>query len=344
MKRLLQQTTGKTLMLAGLLLVAVLAMVSVWYFGMREPDPPPGPALTVTLALPTQLSAGAVYVGREQDYFSRHGVQLIAQPFALGKLALEAVLQGRADLALVADTPFMLAAMRGRRVAAVATVFGSRKTMAILARRSSAISAPADIRGKTIGTVFGTNAQYFLHALMVAHGIGRDEVRIVDYTPDALVAALRSGRVDGATLWHPDLGRMELELGAAVAPVYAEDIFIYRFLLVGTPAYIDANGPAITRLLRAMEDGNAFIRNQPGDARRIIGRNIGIDPGLLATAFQPSDYQLTLDQSLLLTLDDQTRWAIKEGIVAPAPVPNYLDMVRTKPLQQVRPNAIRIIN
>ena len=341
MKMSLSSARGKAIAAAATLLAAAGLW---WCLDATVARGPSGPPLALTLALPTELSGGALFVAQDQRLFADKGITVTAQPFLLGKMALESVLQGRADMAIVADTPFMLSVMRGNRIATVASVFASRKTMAVLARRSSGIATPADIKGKTIGTVVGTNAQYFLHALMVAHGIQRDQVTIVDYAPDALAAALRSGRIDGATMWHPDIGRMQRELGVAVAPVFAEDVFAYRFLLVGTTDYIDANGPAISRLLAGLDAGADFIHARPAQARQIVGKAIGLDPLLLAGAFDPGDYQLALDQSLLLALDDQTRWAVRQGIIAPAAVPNYLDMVRTKPLQAVRPNAIRIIN
>ena len=38
--------------------------------------------------------------------------------------------------------------------------------------------------------------------------------------------------------------------------------------------------------------------------------------------FDPQDYVISLDQALLLALEDQTRWAMKKGLTPNGPMPN----------------------
>lgn len=303
---------------------------------------PPAP-VRVTLAVPTQLAAGAVQVGLVEGMFAKHQVTLATQSFRLGKQALESLTSGQADLAIVGDTPAALAALRGEKIGIVASVFSSRKAMALLARRGRGIATGADLAGKTIGTVRGTNAHYFLDALLLANGVSLASVDIAELEADGLTEALRSGRVDAVTLWQPDLARLQAELGAAAHTIYGDDIFVYRFLLVGRPQYLRDNLAAVTRVVAGLADATDFIHNQPRRAAELIGKPLGVETAVLAGAFDVTDYNLTLDQSLLLTLSDQARWAGRNHLVPQGGAPDFLGMLRQQPLRAVRPDAIRVI-
>ncbi len=297
----------------------------------------------VTIAIPTQVCVGALFVGADQKIFDAHELNVTLQPFALGKQALQSVLDDKADLAILADTPFMFSIMNGDKIATVGTIFGSRKTMAIVARKDRGITQAEDLPGKKIGTIFKSNAQYFVDALLVAHSVPKSSVTIVFLTPDELVDALKKGDVDAVTVWHPNLAKLQQALGDHAAIISGKDIFIYRFILVGKQDYLDTHPAEIRQVLAAMEESTQFIHENPAQSQRIIGKALEMDASLLSQAFDPNDFSLSLDQTLLLALSDETRWAMKQGLIPPGPIPNYLNYIRQEPLESVLPSAIKII-
>ncbi|MES2354049.1 MAG: ABC transporter substrate-binding protein [Pseudomonadota bacterium] len=339
----LMQKPGTAKWLILILGIGVLGLI-LWLARNKDTARPSGPPLPVTIASPTQISGGALYVSQDQNLFAKHGLNITIQPFILGKQALQSTLQGKADLAIVADTPFMFAIMHGEKIATISTIFGSRKSLAIAARRDRNITKAEDLAGKTIGTIFGINAQFFLDTLLLTHGIAKSSVTVVDLKPDTLVEALESGKVDAVTLWNPDLSKVESELGDQVVTIYDKDIFVYRFMLVGTQDYIAKHPAEIRQVLAAFAEGTRFIHEQPEQAQAIIGKHIGLDTALLSKSFDPNDFYLTLDQTLLLALGDQTRWAMKQNIIPKGDVPNYLNYIRQEPLESVLPSAVKIIH
>jgi NitT/TauT family transport system substrate-binding protein len=86
-----------------------------------------------------------------------------------------------------------------------------------------------------------------------------------------------------------------------------------------------------------------FIREHPDQAKAIISRYTGPDPASMRF-YDPDDFDLKLDQAMLLALDDQTRWAIKNGLVERQTVPNYLDYIHFDALQAVQPSAVTTIH
>ena len=324
---------------APLLLVG--AAIGLGSFVWQRSHAPTADAITI--AIPSQMSAGTVFIARDKGYFSRQKLALTVQSFTLGKQALQSVLDDKADLALVADVPFMFARANGQPVAVVATVFASRHTMALMGRRDRGINAPADVAGKTLGTVKGTNAEYFLDKLLAIHAIPDTAVKIVALDPAQFDHALRSGQVDALTAWNPLLNRMQAAHGANATVLMEPDMFVYRFLLVGKKSFLDAHPERVQRVLAALEDAVTTIQEQPAGAQSLIARAIGLQAQQLGASFRASDYALSLDQSLLLSLDDQTRWAMKRGLIPAGEVPNYLDAIDARPLSLVQPAAVKLI-
>ena len=332
---------SKTIGVAALLAAVSVAVLLAWR--QAVPAAPSGPAFSMTVGVPTQLSAGAVFVADQRQLFAQQGLAVGIQRFLLGKLALAAVLDGKADFAIVAETPFALAVLRGARIATLGTVFESRKSIAIAARGDSGVSDTASLAGKRIGTVLGTNAEFFLDTMLEVHGVERAQVEVIDLKAGDLVAALRSKRVDAITAWNPDLARIVQESGGRGVLLYGEDLFVHRFLLVARQDYIDANGPQVKALLAALRQANDFIKGNPEQARSMLGPEVGLSPALLEPSFDPTDFTLVLDQSLLLAISVQMRWAAAKGLVKAGAAPNYLDFMRPEPLTAVAPDAVRII-
>lgn len=330
------RSSKRRLVLAGLAGTAALAALAWYWQGLHAA----AQRVPLSMAVPTQLASGAVFVARDERLFERQGLDVSLQPFLIGKDALQAVIDGKADLALVADTPFMFAAARGAPIATIATVFASRNTMAIVLREGGA--APG-LKGKRIGTVLGTNAQYFLDRYLAAHGVAAAAVTIVNLKPDELAGALRSGQVDAVTVWHPTLAQIEREMATRVTVIYDPDIFIYRFVLAGRQDYLSSHPNQVRAAVAALAAAADAIRERPKAARGAIARAIGIEPDLLERAFNAGDFGITLDQTLLLSLGDQHRWAAQRGFIAQKEEPNYLDFVRQEALDAALPGANRII-
>lgn len=326
--------------LAAALLAAALIG---WRLAPHGASRPAAPALPVTIALPQQLASGAVFAAARQQLFMQQGLAVKQQRFLLGKQALQAVLDGAADFAIVADTPFMLAVLKGAPIAALATVYESRKTMAIVGHRGRGISDTLSLGGKRIGTPFGTNAEFFLDTMLDVHGVNRAAVELVNMTPEALVLAFRARQIDAMTVWNPDLSRLEREFGSSMATIYGEDLFVYRFLLVAKQDYIATHGEQARQVLTALRQAIEFIKENPERARAVLGAEVGMAPELLKHSFDPADFTLVLDQSLLLALSAQTRWAMAKGLVKTGPAPSHLEFVRPEPLTSVAPDANRMI-
>ena len=327
-----------------LLLLAALVFAVVVFLALRAPAAPSGVVSQVTLAVPTQINSALVHVASGQGLFLNAGVDVVGQPFELGRDALESMLDGKADLAVVADTPVMIAILGGADIAVLAGLSQVRRDLAVVVQSDGGIKQIQDLRGKLVGVSMGTNMPYFLDAMLQAHGVPSDQVKLTDLRTDALISAFKTGQIDAAVMFQPFLAKLEAEMGGQIKVFHGEDVYASRFMLVGKPSYIDSHPQEVHRVLSALVAANQAILANPVEARRAIGRAVNIDDATMAKVFEPEDYIVTLDQAMLLALDDQTRWAMQKGLVARGPVPNYLNAMKYQHLDAVLPTAVTIVH
>ena len=327
-----------------LLALATLMIGAVAFVALRSPDTSTGVVMKVTIAVPTQINSALVHVASGQGLFLKAGLDVVTHPFELGKDALQSVLEGKADLAVVADTPVMFALLGGADIVMLAGISQVRRDLAIVVQSDVGIQQIQDLRGKSVGVTKGTNMTYFLDAMLQAYGVPSDKVNLTDLRSDALLSAFKARRIDAAVVFQPFLARLESEMGDRVKVFYGEDVYANRFLLVGKPSYIDGHPQEVRRVLSALIAAHQAILDNPVEARRAVGHAVQIDEATMAKLLEPEEYVVSLDQAMLLALDDQTRWAMQKGLVAPGPVPNYLNAMKYQHLKAVLPTAVTIVH
>ena len=96
--------------------------------------------------------------------------------------------------------------------------------------------------------------------------------------------------------------------------------------------------------MRAIARAEEFIGRHAEESRAIVASFIAVDPALLAELWDAYEFRASLDHWLLLSMEDQARWAMDSGLVDTAKMPNYLDSIHFNSLESVDPSAVTIIH
>ena len=67
-----------------------------------------------------------------------------------------------------------------------------------------------------------------------------------------------------------------------------------------------------------------------------------LDPAVIDQVWPSFSFRLSLEQSLLTTMEGEARWAVREAHVGNVQIPNFLRIVHTAPLRSVRSDAVRL--
>ena len=327
----------------SILLLSVLvifALIGVYYWLSQKPT---GPVEKITYAVGSGLHRAPVYIAIEKGYFKKEGLDVTLQEYNTGKEALNAVIKGKTDMSNSAETPIMLAAMRGEKIYVIATLIDTDKDVVIVARKDRGIQRPTDLKGKKIGVSVGTNGEFFMDTFLISHRILRDEVKVVNLNPKEMFDALTEGKVDAVSTWNPHVIRLQKELGAKGITFYGEGIYTETFNISAMQDFVHKNPETIKRVLRSLIRAVEFIRENPDESRRIISNYIKMDEAMTGELWGIYRFRVTLDQSFLITMEDQARWAIKSRLTDKTRVPNYLNFIYTDGLRAVKPEAVTII-
>ncbi len=226
-----------------------------------------GPPEKITIAYTINLNSALIHIAFAKNYFGEEGLEASPQPHAFGKPALQALIEGKADIATAADTPVMFALMDGKKINILAVIQTSNTNEAIVARRDRGIAKPSDLQGKIIGVSACTTVDFFADSLLNYYSIDRKNVQIIDLKPEQMAAALSTGKVDAVATWHPTLIQLQKQLGSRVIVFYGESIYAEMFCAVAAQEYVKKNPGAIKKVLRSLlraEKSASSIRKKHG--------------------------------------------------------------------------------
>ena len=298
---------------------------------------------TLTLAVADVPYSAPALIAEAQGWFAAEGLDLKIVHCAFGRVCLEQLLDGKAHLATVADTPITLASFGRKAFAIVATLSSPGDEMRMVVRVDHGIATAADLRGKRIGVLMGTSGHYFTETFLRFHGIDPADVSIVALESRDVAGALVSGQVDAAGLFAPHVDNALQRLGAKARAFPALSFFNLTFNLVSVPASAGASDDDVAKVLRALKRADDLISNQPKLAQAITAKALKIDPKTLEESWKQYDFHVQLAPSLLSSLEAQARWAQRAQLVpAGAPLPDYLNFIRSGPLRRVDSRAVRL--
>jgi len=332
---------------AAALGAALLGTAWLWFAqapAAQRSTAPSATAQPLTIAVSTAYAGSCpVLAASDRGFFKAEGVTATVQPHSSGKSALNAVLEKKAELATVAELPVMFAAMSGQPVMVLANMFRTERDAGVIVRKDRGIAAPADLKGKRVGVQLGTAAHFMLEVFLGLQKLSTRDVTLVDLPTHELSNALSQGVVDAVATWEPHLDSMRAMLGPNGTVFYGERVYSY-FLLAGMRDQVRAQPQAVQGVLRAVVRGAQYCAEAPAAAAALLASPTKPDPVRAAELWRGYRFDVSLEQSLLLALEDESRWAIQNKLVAGSSTPNYLDHLHLDALMAVRPAAVTVIH
>lgn len=325
-----------------LLIVAVVVLSG--NSGCRREETRPGAADghdAVILAVSPQPVSAPVYVAYEKGFFTEEGLQVGLQSCNSGRDALNAVIEGQAHFGTVSDTPIMIAGLKGEKIYVLATVAESDKYMKIITRKDRGISIPADLKGKKIGVSSGTSGEFFLHVFLTLNHLAPQDVQAVTIRPEDMVDALATGEVDAVSTWVPYATILQKKLGDNALIIFDSGVYDMTWNITATQDFVNRHPEQVKKFLRAILRAEGHIKEHPEEARAITAGHILMDRSILDEIWNLYEFNTLLDQSLILNLEDQARWRMRQQN-STQKTPNFMDFIYTDGLKAVRPDVVGI--
>jgi len=257
---------------------------------------------TVRFASVNALSDAGVFLADDLGYFARLGIACAYEVIGSAPGLITAAITNAVDVAGVAITPGLFAAtQRGIALKIVGDKQSIRPGFSNtrLVVRPSAFDGDrsgsiARLRGKSLGvTSRGSTGFYLMAKTLAKHGVGLDDVRIVEMEYANIIAAMSNGAIEGGMLLDPYLtkaisGGIAVEISdcADVAPGGDPSIvaIVYSEQFGADQAVAQNWMLAYMQGVRAYND--AFVKNiDRARVINILAAHTHLEPALIEKSF-----------------------------------------------------------
>lgn len=328
-----------------LLLIGVVISLLVGYFWLSQKQRPEAFASSrevVTIGfLPTTLSS-LVLIAEAKGFFIQEGLDITLKKYPTGRETRIAMFAKEIDLTVVGDLGIVLSSFEREDFAVLVTIGSSDNEFKIVSRKDKA-KVPKDLKGKRIATQKGTQMHFFLYLFLLKNGLSDEDVEISFKKAEELPLTLASGEVDAISTREPIISHARKLLPDKAIVFEERGLFRSTFNLVVLKSLLNERPETMKRVIRALLKAEGFARKYPEEAVDIVSQKIGADKSAIASDWQDTEPRVSLDQTLLLTLEDEARWAISSKLIDKTNVPNYLNFIYLKGLEAVKPEAVTII-
>ena len=224
-------------------------------------------------------------------------------------------MNGEADIAVgISEFPLVRKAFGNVNVRATGNI-DKGDFIYLVARRDRGIVNVSDLKGKRIGTTLGTVAEFHLGRFLTLHGMTLKDITLVDVkTPAGWVNDVANGDIDAIATAQPYANSARDRLGdnAVVWPIQSSQPLFG--LVISTDEWLSTHPGPSERFLRSLAQAEEYVHAHPSESRAIVQKRLDLDAGYMDTVWQQNQFSLTLDQSLVLAMEDEARWMITNNL------------------------------
>ena len=318
----------------GALIAGILAMLGSWSCSAEIPSLSIGTFNNDVNAL--------IFIALERGHLAANGLRVVLKIYPSGKTAIEGMLKGEVDIATASEYAFAGSVLEGENVRLVANINRSSVEY-LVARADKGVGKISDLQGKRVGVPLGSRPEFALGRFLYLNGIDSTEVTLVDVPVDQSVNALVNEKVDAVAAWQPYIDQIEDYLGDRMIVWSVQSGQPSYNGLICTADWMVAHPDLIVRLLKSLVQAESYTLRQPKAAMGIITRKLNYSEAYEASVWANYQFSVSLDESLIIAMEDETRWMMSNNVAKKNPMPDFVDYIYEEALRKIRPEAVNII-
>jgi NitT/TauT family transport system substrate-binding protein len=319
---------------------ALMALVlSLWSCSRGDYS---GKMETVTIGATPIEGSALIYVADEQKFFVNNGVKVVFKDYDTGVAAVEGLLKGEVDVALTMEFVIVGKSLQKQEVLSLATIDKSM-IFYIIARADRRIKTAADLKGKKIGVPRQTITEFYLGRMLELNGMRIQQVTMADTKASDPAGTIAGGDVDAVITWEPHVTQIRQQMGNRVIIWSAQSGQMAYWSVVSTPRWINKHPDIVRKFLNSLTQAEVHIPLHPKEGKAIVQKRLKYDDVYMAAVWPEHEFSLSLDQSLILAMEDEARWMIKNNLTKEKTIPDFTKYIYTDGLKAVKPEAVNII-
>jgi ABC-type nitrate/sulfonate/bicarbonate transport system substrate-binding protein len=158
-----------------------------------------------------------------------------------------------------------------------------------------------------------------------------------------LTDSITKGDIDAVVIWEPYADAIKNNLGDNAVIWPAQSGQVAYWLLICTNDRIAGHPSTVQRFLRSLVQAEKYSVEHPTEAKAIVQKKLQYNATFLDKIWPENQFTLALDQSLIIAMEDESRWMMNNNLTTNKVMPNYMDYIYRDGLGIVKPESMNII-
>lgn len=268
-------SNSKRSVLKGLGASALLGAVATVFPRVGEAQPK---LSKMTIFTGTTPQFANLYVAHERGFFEKEGLPVEVTMFSSGSVASEAFQAGRGNVIYCGDTPALRLWTRNAGIG-LCTGASYGHYSIVVARKG--INTPADMRGKKVGVLMGSTAEYFVKLYLASANVDPKEVELINLQGAEMVTGIVRKDIDAFVLWEP-FGTRAMQASPDVQIVTTGEKYFLEWVLNSTTAdYAKSNPNECMAYVRGLNAASKWCMQNRKETTQIVAKYLKLDPALV---------------------------------------------------------------
>ena len=321
--------------------VMVLVVLGFLYFA-NSSTTSSVPMESITIGEPALEQSALIYIAEDQGFFVRNGLNVtLRDDYPSGVGPVSDMTLGRLDISVSAEYPIIAQVFSKKNISIIGTI-DKYQNEEIIGRRDRGIENVSGLLGKKVGLPKKTICEFFLGRFLNLHGMSLHEVALMDLPASQSVDAVTNGSVDAIIYYQPYIYAIEDRLGDNGIVWQAQSNQLLYGVMACRNDWAASHGEQINGLLKSLALAEEYLIDHPEEAKAIVQTRLNLSDAYMETVWPNHEFTLSLDQSLLIAMNDEGRWMINNNLTTGTGLPYFRDYIYTKGLEEIKPELVNI--
>jgi len=331
---------NKNSLIVLVFILALCIVLGAWYLQAGRQSPEKS-LQEITIDPGHTAASTLLLVARDQGYFAQNGLNVTFAETPSVAVSMQELQNHTIDFGFINDYSLSDPRLYNKNILAIGTLAES-DTNYVVGRRDRGITRVQDLQGKKIGVTKGSIGEYFMDRFFVMNGLSINNVTVVNLPPADLVGALVRGNIDASFSPEPYVYQMRQQLGGN-ATVWPTNLGQHsQYSLVCTAATLQERPGPAEALLKSVLQAETYVGSHQDVAERIAQNQTKFDEQYMDQDWQNHHFSVSLSQSLITSMDAETRWRIEENLTPVSTVPDFSKSVYPDILLKLRPTSVTL--
>ena len=328
------------LILFIILVILAIGLGSSFY--LNSPSSYTGKVETITFGDLSVDSSELVYVAQDQHFFKENGINLTLKNFDTSRAAINSMIKNEVDITTSGEYPFVVNVLSNENFSVIGTM-DKFQAFYLIGNEDQGIENIADLNGKNIGVVRQSLMEFYLGRFLDLHDLNIHNVSIVDVKPSQWVNAIANGTVDAIVVSQAYVSQIQARLTNNIVIWQVQSDQLAYGIIFGRTNWITQHPELVNRFLKSLAQAEDHLINHATIAKATLQNHLNYSDAYLVEVWPNHKFSLSLDQSLVIAMEDEARWMISNNLTNATAAPNFLNYIYADGLERVKPESVNII-